>query len=573
MAEATTTLMRRIIDETKSPKPPEITNLPPNSSVVIYYNNKGEDRAAPTSLCYPVYGTDDNNTGRNHRHAILEPDERYRQIDLVVRNYLRNLHYNQVKLTLSSSPMPAPYGNSFHVPDLKFGNETVLSATRKTPNTLHTELSSLGRQRLSLLLDNEVGFYDQRPLDYQYFIMPQSIYDGYGATFLKELKNEVNEIFPQQQVDYDPKIVLYDDYGTNHDSYADQIRLVESKIEEYQWRSGSCAVIMLHNTNRKMRDEDKLAALTIRKLHDKGVRATVIHSKAEEGWYVLREDENERQYVRTTKQRAQRQVTGYLRNVALNKVLLNSWRWPFVLNSPMNADLIIGVDVKSYTTGLIAVPKTIDIKDGQDIHFIPKPGRPSGKKQHEQLSTRNARKYLKEIIELVLRSNPIPPVNIVIHRDGRTYASETKGFNLAIEDLKHADKLPSDANLTVLEIAKTSSVKLRLFDVSAKQEENPQVGDYIILNSQMAFLCSTGRAFPRPGTSRPLGVNLVEGNMSLTNCLEDIYALTTLAWTRPEDCSRYPITIRLNDRFLNDRATEVGEDILEDEDEEDEEIA
>jgi hypothetical protein len=45
----------------------------------------------------------------------------------------------------------------------------------------------------------------------------------------------------------------------------------------------------------------------------------------------------------------------------------------------------------------------------------------------------------------------------------------------------------------------------------------------------------------------------------LEQLLEDIYRLTTLAWTRPEDCTRYPITIKLNDRRLFEDAGEYNE--------------
>jgi hypothetical protein len=51
--------------------------------------------------------------------------------------------------------------------------------------------------------------------------------------------------------------------------------------------------------------------------------------------------------------------------------------------------------------------------------------------------------------------------------------------------------------------------------------------------------------------------------MDLIQCLEDVYALTVLAWTRPESCSRFPITIRLNDRFLRDEATEYDDETIE----------
>lgn len=42
----------------------------------------------------------------------------------------------------------------------------------------------------------------------------------------------------------------------------------------------------------------------------------------------------------------------------------------------------------------------------------------------------------------------------------------------------------------------------------------------------------------------------------------DEYYLTVLAWSRPNDCSRYPITTKLNDRFLGEEATDYDTDAL-----------
>jgi hypothetical protein len=147
--------------------------------------------------------------------------------------------------------------------------------------------------------------------------------------------------------------------------------------------------------------------------------------------------------------------------------------------------------------------------------------------------------------------------------------SELAGAREAIAFLKNPKQgiIDPNATLTILEISKTSPASLRLFDVTRKNDrpwiENPQVGNYYIVDKNNGYICSTGRAFPRPGTVKPLHVKHVEGPLSLEICLEDIYYLSTLAWTRPEDCSRYPITSRLNDRFLRDDATEYDTDALE----------
>ena len=77
-----------------------------------------------------------------------------------------------------------------------------------------------------------------------------------------------------------------------------------------------------------------------------------------------------------------------------------------------------------------------------------------------------------------------------------------------------------------------------------------------MVGEREAYLCSTGGPFLRQGTAHPLHVIMVDGTLPFEKCLEDLYALTTLTWTQPEGCARYPMTIKLNDRIL---AAEVGE--------------
>ena len=51
------------------------------------------------------------------------------------------------------------------------------------------------------------------------------------------------------------------------------------------------------------------------------------------------------------------------------------------------------------------------------------------------------------------------------------------------------------------------------------------------------------------------------GEFPFESALEDLFCLT-LPWTRPQDCTRYPITLKLNDRFLRAEAGEYDSDSL-----------
>lgn len=157
--------------------------------------------------------------------------------------------------------------------------------------------------------------------------------------------------------------------------------------------------------------------------------------------------------------------------------------------------------------------------------------------------------------------------SVVIHRDGRCFQSEMDGAAAANDKLKKEGVVAADGTLTILEISKSAPVRLRLFEVqrthgSKPIVQNPQVGLYTIINGNEGFVCSTGRAFTRRGTVQPLHVRCVQEGIPFVQALEDVYALTTLAWTRPEDCSRYPVTIKLTDRWLGEEASEFDEEAL-----------
>ena len=188
-------------------------------------------------------------------------------------------------------------------------------------------------------------------------------------------------------------------------------------------------------------------------------------------------------------------------------------------------------------------------------------------RQKERLLAEQVKKYFSNIIGEEAAIG-VPIRNIVVHRDGRLWQSEREGLTKAIGELKSDGTLPPDATVTMLEIWKKSKMSLRLFDVAGSNGqkewvENPQIGSFHVMRGHDAFLCATGRAFRRAGTVQPLHVRYVEGSMDFEMCLEDLYHLTALAWSRPEDCARYPITLKLTDRRLGEDASDYDADALE----------
>jgi hypothetical protein len=542
-------LLEWVAAESRKPIPADLARLPADAAVVHYRNNQDDRRAAPAGLCYPVVSTDDHRAKALQRQTILPPHERRNLIHAFVRDHLQRLRFGGVQLRLASEPLRVR-PQMFQVPDFAFGGNHILSV-RGTAGAQHVGLDQLGRTRLALLRDKSAGFYLNSPLDRQYLILPQSVADSWGGALLKDLANSVDNLFPQE-TGYSPVLVTYNDRVQR--TVVRQGREILRAVQEHCKKAGYALVMIHHTDDRQRRAEDQLAALVLRELRDKhDLPSAVMHSAMGEECYVLENGRNGQPQYRVRNDRRGR-FDGYLRNVALNKVLLTNERWPFVLSTPLHADVIIGVDVKHNTAGY-----TIVGKDGGEVRTISRRSR-----QKEMLL---ADQVMTDLVELLRAEAQFAEIRvIVIHRDGRLWPCEREGARRAVERLKAEGVLPPDATLTMLEVSKTSPASLRLFDVTLNNGrswvENPEVGTYHLVDGCEAYLCATGRAFQRPGTVNPLHVRFVEGPLPFVKCLEDLYALTTLAWTRPEDCTRDPITIKLNDRRLGEDAGDYDSDAL-----------
>ena len=317
---------------------------------------------------------------------------------------------------------------------------------------------------------------------------------------------------------------------------------------------------MIHHVeDRKLRDEDQLAAAVIRELQKLDIRAAVIHSSTIKECYSATKDKaGKTVWIKPSHKRGK--LIGYVRNIALNKVLLLNQVWPFVLASEPHADVVIGIDVKAHTAGFVVVGG-----GGRSIRWLYKTSN-----QKEQLATDRVRSTLCEILRQEFESRREALGKIVIQRDGILYDCEAKGMNEAVTQLKSLGIVKPDAWLTLIEIPKHPKVPLRLFKETPRASgflwvENPEVGDCFEMSDREGFVCATGRSYLKQGTALPLSVRIIDGPQPIGECLEDVFYLSSLAWTKPDDCSRYPITVRLNDRFLRDAATAYDAHALEEE--------
>ena len=81
-----------------------------------------------------------------------------------------------------------------------------------------------------------------------------------------------------------------------------------------------------------------------------------------------------------------------------------------------------------------------------------------------------------------------------------------------------------------------------------------------MLRLASGIVTTTGRPFEFPGTAKPLTAVIVEGPLRIDWILEDLFAFSQLAFAAPDKCERLPITIKLNDEFLEPISADADEE-------------
>lgn len=539
---------------TKSPKPvpTAIANLSPDGAAVYYRTNGPEQRSAPASLCHLVEDTHGDGGARHQPETIIEPEERHRQINSIVRRFLHSLQVAGVELSVAERAGRAS-SRTFTVPRLGFGNGVTLAPAQGSTGYADA-LREYGRQRLNLLNDQKAGFFEQSVLSRQHFVIPKSIANSSGPQFLDDLRAQVIALYPNGG-GYDPEMVVYDDLTGTRD-FVSQSRAIKAAMELAGVKPGY-ALVMVHRYARRARVADQLAAWTVKELNRLfQVTAAVIHTDTVQRSYMSMRRDGQTRYV--IKDNERKRAVGYIRNVAINKILLTNGKWPFVLDSALHADVVVGIDVKNSTAAF-----TLIADGGKIIRFATSPSR-----QKEQLLKNQVAQYVGDLIRKERRYLKAAPKEIVIHRDGRAWPSEIEGLREACTTLAQEGFIDDGWQLTVLEIAKSAAAPMRLFNVRPPRDgrgftvENPLVGSWVGTGDE-GFVCTTGKPFRIPGTANPLHVKRVHGGMSIENCLDDVFALSCLTWGRPEGAMRLPMSIKLCDRSLYDEAADYNEDEVE----------
>jgi hypothetical protein len=556
------TLLQDVQEKFGTSMPPEVAHLPDDASVLIYETNDGQERSVPAGLCFKVYDTEDPLVQKLHRKSILEPFHRRRLIRIVYQNYLRYLKFGSIKINIDSQPI-ALNREKFLPPDVRFGQDLILSV-RQTASAIQTTIEDLGKTRKELLDREKAGFYTNAEFEPQYFVVPMTTYRMYANEnyFLQDLEYQVNRMHTSE-ANWKPEVIEFD--NRNKKNPADiGFSILKAMEEKLGRKRGGYALVMLPTGVEKSKGRhDELAALVVSQCFENfGITASIMHSQTLDQCYAYKSANGEAKYY--VKHNEKGLYKGYVKNVALNQVLLNNERWPFVLETPMHADFTIGIDVKRNVAGFTFVDKL-------SRHILTKYDKSTNR---EKLSKSQVFKMLMKYFPIQLKYAHHEVKNIVFHRDGRLYQQEKEGIRDAIKVLIEKGLLKHDVTISFVEIPKYPMAPFRVFDVRQdynilKQNFdnglvlNPESGTWVAINDREAYLCTTGREYYHQGTSRPLYVKADCAGLTLSDILEDIYFLSCLTYTKPDDCSRNPLTIKITDTRINTLGSEFDFDALD----------
>jgi hypothetical protein len=517
--------------------PPWVRHLDPDSPAIVYrYPGSEKERYGALSLCKLAFSTEDLETTSLHRRSIQDPATRFTQIVGTVERHFQQARLGDRPIQVSTTPL-ATEPRRFPVPPLRFGGNRVLAVGTKAAAeaTDVVSLEQLGQRRMQLVLDPAIGPLDTTPFDAQYLLLPASAPRAINEDFTAQFVDAMRRISGRQ--DYQASLVIYDD--RNARSLFQQVEAIKRALDENGITRGYVLLVLPDHAKPDLHNYIKRTLWP--NLQLQCAMASKISSHHEPvgkaGDFQPRPD------------RAAR-LASYVRYCALGMQTLNR-KWPMSLATPLHYDISIGIDVLNGMAGL-----TFVYDRGRRIFFRNHPSR-----QKERLTAAQLRSILLQHLRADLADLRLQPRSIVIHRDGRTFSSELQGLRQAVQELQREGVLADDLTVGVVDIRKSTADHLRLVEgEQPEQMQNCLVGSYYLLDRTEGVVCTTGRPFRFPGTAKPLTAVVVEGALDIAWVLEDIFALSQLAFAAPDKCARLPVTVKLADDFLEPIASQADDE-------------
>jgi len=515
-------------------------DIPKDDPIVFVKDNEYRDPIpAPASRLFPAFDTDQ----MKRLHKILNvrrppspqlaPQTRVERIREIL-NEIKEVNFGDTTLTLGTEPI-SEVQRLFIPPNLLYGNAFILRygeiSRPEHSNNPERLITDWIKSKMTMLYRN--GIYKCSALPGFILWMPSKWRRDFRNNMIHFLEDEMKRQSKDRNLKLKP-------------------RLYESTAHILEELNKSRGQHVLH-----------IIGLAF------GIPATT-HPRIKQIPEI-----NSQCFSESTAERISEQ--GFCRNLAL-AVLIDAGAKPWVLETELNYDVYIGVDV---------------LENKAAFHFfwgpgakemLFKPGRSVSQARHQEaIKAPHMNRYLSDGLNHIYSGTSQTIRSITIHRDGRWWPSEQDGFERALKELKKSGTVAADCRIAVVEIRKTH-LPVRLMMKKRKEGHiyfsNPVPGVFRVLNRNQLLMVTTWNPIrPEVGNGRTSGVlmtNIVhsEPDHSIEDVGRDVYNLTQLNWSAPGIEINVPVTIRWADHKLREelpRLAEAEEDDLYLEDEADEE--
>jgi hypothetical protein len=515
------------------PHPPQWITALDSSSPAITYRNPGSEKRSygAAALCKLLLRTEDAATKKLHSWSIVPPDKRMERTRSVITRHLSKGLFNGTFIKIADTPLEKER-KVFPVPAQLFGQGKVLDVNKNG-----TALADLGKTRLRFLQNPSIGGLITSSFNAQYLLAPLSMERFIIEDFKNRFEKAMQEFFHGP---YSMGLILFD--NTKARSLKEQ---AESIIN-------TCVGADLHGYGILVLPRSAKSDLHnfVKKQLWERVQFQCVTAEKVSNFYQL-VAQKDASPVFKVKADLESRYASYLRFTALGHLIVNR-KWLWALNDDLHYDVNIGLDVLNNHAAF-----TFLYNNGKDCFTqIDK------SKQREKLLATQMKLIIYDNLKKVadeLKKQEKTIRSVILHRDGRTYISEWKGFKAAIEQLQNEQILPKDIVSGIVEVHKTTAYGFRLMYRNSGKIDNPVIGSWEALNDKEGIICTTGEPFPLRGTANPLYITIPYGNPELDKILHDIFALSLLCWATPAGCSKLPINLKLSDELLKPVASDADE--------------
>lgn len=529
--------------------------LPPNDPVVFVQDRTNMENTypVPSSRMFPIFTIDYDEMSTCSVKSQITPSERYSMLQEYLE-HISILEVGDIRINISNKVYKTER-TILLPPKLEFGNGKILD-----PHYGGTRLDAS-----SLTFDREVNQWTSQKLPFlkRYqpqhnevipdivLMYPENLTRETREAFIEGLKRGIN-LISNQSINIKRQIK----YKTGRDETMGSSLLKEAAALNNSDEIIMAVVVLWNQFDRRIHAELK------RTLKSKPSQCAM-----------------ERTVFNIATKRNPNQAESQVTNLSIG-VLTAVGAKPWVIADGLSHDLFIGIDVLDGDVGY-------HFLYGKGARYVRREMDETidrGRKR-ESIKSRVLQSKIESIIEDICLNSGETISKISVHRDGRWWNDEKKGFNNAMNNLVGKGILPRNLAYNVVEIRK-NHIPLRIFTVDNENnnefQRNPLHGTYLKIDNGRLILNTTGNPgkWDRRGmTAGTILLNVVESNADYDICdiAKDVYYLTHLNWSSPNIEIAHPVTIRWTDEALretyrppsNDEDIHDEGDIFENEEDDD----